>query len=70
MPDWTFYNENDQALRKPAVETRDSLGTLAALIVAHNHDLSNPDYDELVTELYETVQKLQYSYHSRHISDG
>ncbi len=70
MSDWEFYNDNDQALRKPAVETRDNLGVLAAMIVAHNHDLSNPNYDEMVTELYETIEKLQYSYHSCHISDG
>lgn len=70
MPDWTFYNENDQALRMPAVEASDSLCTLAALIVAHNHDLSNPNYDKLVVELYETIKKLQDSYQSRHISDG
>lgn len=70
MPDWSFYNENDHALRKPAVETRDSLGTLAALIVANNHDLTNPNYDELVIDLYDTIKKLQYSYHSQNISDG
>lgn len=70
MPDWSFYNEHDHALRMPAVETRDSLGTLAAIIVASNHDLSNPNYDELVTDLYDTVKKLQYSYKSCHISDG
>lgn len=70
MSDWSFYNQNDQALRMPAVETRDSLGTLASLIVASNHDLSNPDYDALVRELYDTIKKLQYSYHSCHISDG
>ena len=70
MPNWEFYNDNDQALRMPAVETRDSLGVLAALIVAHNHDWSNPNYDEMVIDLYDTVKKLQYSYESRHISDG
>lgn len=70
MPDWSFYNDHDEALRMPAVETRDNLGVLASLIVAHNHDLSNPDYDKLVVELYETIKKLQHSYHSRHISDG
>ena len=70
MPSWEFYNDNDQALRMPAVVTRDNLGVLAALIVAHNHDLSNPDYDDMVRDLYETVKNLQYSYESRHISDG
>ena len=70
MPDWSFFNDNDQALRMPAVETRDSLGTLAALIVANNNDLTNPDYDKLVIDLYETVKKLQHSYESCHISDG
>lgn len=70
MPDWSFYNDNEQAIRMPAVETRDNLGTLAALIVAHNHDLSNPNYDELVTDLYATIKELQDSYHSLHISDG
>ncbi len=70
MSNSEFYNDNDHALRKPAVVTRDSLGVLAALIVAHSHDLSNPNYDEMVTDLYDVVQKLQYSYHSRHISDG
>ncbi|MCM1326930.1 MAG: hypothetical protein NC094_09075 [Bacteroidales bacterium] len=70
MPDWSFYNDNDHALRLPAVETRDSLGTLAALIVAHHHDLSNPNYDDMVSDLYETIKKLQHSYHSRHVSDG
>lgn len=69
MPDWSFYNDNDHALRMPAVETRDNLGVLAALIVANKHDLSNPNYDELVTDLYATVKKLQYSYHSLLISD-
>lgn len=70
MPSWEFFNDNDNALRMPAVVTRDSLGVLAALIVAHNHDLSRPNYDEMVVELYEIVQELQNSYHSRHISDG
>lgn len=69
MPDWSFFNENSQALRKPAVETRDSLGTLAALIVANNHNLSKPDYDSLVVELRETIEKLQHSYHSCNIAD-
>ena len=36
MPSWEFYNDNDQAIRMPAVVTRDNLGVLAALIVAHN----------------------------------
>lgn len=58
MSDWSFYNKNEQALRMPAVETRDNLGTLAALIVANNHDLSNPNYDELVTDLYDTIKKI------------
>ncbi len=70
MPDWSFYNDNDHALRMPAVETRDNLGTLAALIVANKHDLSHPNYDELVNDLYDTIKELQYSYHSCHISDG
>lgn len=70
MSTWEFYNENDHALRMPTVVTRDNLGVLAALIVAHNHDLSNPNYDEMVLDLYETVKELQYSYESRHISDG
>lgn len=70
MSAWSFYDENDNALRMPAVETRDSLGTLAAIIVANNHDLSNPNYDELVTDLYDTIKKLQYSYKSCHIGDG
>ncbi len=70
MPGWSFYNQNGQALRMPAVETRDSLGTLASLIVASNHDLSNPDYDKLVCELYGAIKKLQASYHPCHISDG
>lgn len=69
MPTWEFYNDNDQAIRKPAVVTRDNLGVLAALIVAHNHDLSSPNYDEMVLDLYDTVKELQHSYESRHISD-
>ena len=70
MPDWSFYDEHDEALRMPAVETKDSLGVLASLIVAHKHDLSNPNYDAMVNDLYETIKKLQYSYHSCHISDA
>lgn len=70
MPDWSFYDETDNALRKPAVETRDNLGVLASLIVAQKHDLSNPNYDELVHDLYDTIKELQYAYKSCHISDG
>lgn len=70
MPDWSFYDETDNALRKPAVETRDNLGVLASLIVAQKHDLSNPNYDELVCDLYDTIKELQAAYKSRHISDG
>lgn len=70
MPNWEFYNDNDQALRMPAVVTRDNLGVLAALIVAHKHDLSNPNCDEMVRDLYDTVKNLQHSYESCHISDG
>lgn len=66
MPDWSLYNDNAQT---PAVETRNNLAALATLIVARKHDLTNPDYDKLVTDLHETIKELQNSYKSCHIKE-
>ena len=69
MSSFSFYVENDHALQKPAVVTRDSLGVLAALIVAQKHDLSDPDYPALVRDLKEEVVELHRAFHSAHLSD-
>lgn len=63
MPDFNFYDENNQALQKCAVVTRDSLGSLAVAILASKVNLSEAtDYDELITDLHEIVKELHHSY--------
>ena len=57
-----FFEQNDEALRMVNIVTRDSLGTLAALIVAANNDLTNYDADELVRQLYDVIAELHQSY--------
>ena len=57
-----FFEQNDDALRMVNIVTRDSLGTLAALIVAANNDLTNYDADELVRQLYDVIAELHQSY--------
>lgn len=64
MPNYSFYDENSQALQKVNVVTRDSLGTLAVSILASKVDLSRvTDYDELVRQLYDIIDELHKSYH-------
>lgn len=53
MPDFNFYDENNQALQKCAVVTHDSLGSLAVAILASKVNLSEAtDYDEFQRLFY------------------
>lgn len=59
-----FYEENDQALRKPKVVLRDSLGTLAVEILASQKNFSSMSETEMLYELHNIICELHKAYDS------
>ena len=62
MPDYSFYDENSQALQKKTIVLRDSLGYLAVKKLIKCNDISAMSDLELVEKLYEIIGDLHSAY--------
>lgn len=57
-----FFENAEQALRKPNIVLRDSLGALAIQILCAQEDISNLDQDVLLRKLYKIIDDLHGTY--------
>lgn len=57
-----FFESNDQALRKPKIILRDSLGFLAVQLLSSREDISNMDYPTMLFKLHEIITNLHDTY--------
>lgn len=64
-----FYEDNSQALRKPGIVLRDSLGVLAIHILKSKRDISKMTYNDIIQELYAIIAELHYEYNRMDLAD-
>ena len=57
-----FFEENEQALRKPNIVLRDSLGTLAVQILASRPNFSSMSNRQMLCELHKIICDLHSEY--------
>lgn len=57
-----FFEENEQALRKPNIVLRDSLGSLAVQILASRPNFSSMSNRQLLCELHQIICDLHEEY--------
>lgn len=57
-----FFENNDHALRQPTIVLRDSLGTLAIELLSSREDISNMEYDVLLSKLHAIICELHDTY--------
>lgn len=57
-----FFENEEQALRKPTIVLRDSLGMLAIQILCEKEDISKLEYDVLLCKLHGIISELHDTY--------
>ncbi len=58
-----FFENHEEALRKPNIVLRDSLGNLAIAILSKKENIAYMDYDILLRKLHTVICELQDAYH-------
>ena len=57
-----FFENEEQALRRPVIVLRDSLGALAIQILSEKEDIANLQYNVLLSKLNEIISELNDAY--------